>query len=280
MTKQEEQWMDEIYDEKKADGSLDREEVETQDRLAVAHHNDNIMNRVDDFDPYHNRVAFCMFLDDIKEHIDCLDLIKAYPNSGRIDGDSINFDDTVRDNYLTTRINNYSYALDPYGYNDVYESQSEGFDTIKSWLYDKELMQQLFDASKEMYEDIYDKSYTPFDYPRSCGGNEHYKMFYTGPGYPEVTESVIKDYGLAVGMKHHYWATESSCYAGMYNGDTYVLYDDINNLPESFQQDAMLALSQARNLPRHVAEQENIKDKDIDIVKQADVAADYQVDGY
>ncbi len=277
LTEEQEKWLSEIYDEKRADGSLDREEEETRNMMSVAYHNDNVMNKADDFDPYHNRIAFCMFLDDIKEHIDCLDIIKQYPNSGRVFESSYGFDDEIRDNYFATRINNYSYALDPYGYNDVYESQSEGFDTIKSWLYDEEKMQQLFDASKEMYEDIYGVPYKTYDYPHACNFDVHYKMFYTGPGYPEVTEAVIKDYGMAVGMRHHYWATESSCYDGMYNGDTYVLYDDINNLPESMQKDAMLALSQARNLPRHVAEQESIKSQEVDIVKTAEEFDEYDV---
>ena len=38
--------------------------------------------------------------------------------------------------------------------------------------------------------------------------------------------------------KHIFWGTEGPSFKGFYNGDTYVLFDDINKLPESVKQDA------------------------------------------
>ena len=39
--------------------------------------------------------------------------------------------------------------------------------------------------------------------------------------------------------KHLYWANESQLYNGIYNGDTFILFNDINLLPEDFKLDAI-----------------------------------------
>jgi hypothetical protein len=64
--------------------------------------------------------------------------------------------------------------------------------------------------------------------------------FYTGPGY-NVTKDDVLRYGEGVGMSKVYWATEASNYSGHYNGDTYILYEDKENLPEAMRPDAARA---------------------------------------
>ena len=39
--------------------------------------------------------------------------------------------------------------------------------------------------------------------------------------------------------KHIFWGTEGGGYKGFYNGDTYVLFDDVEKLPEDVKQDAL-----------------------------------------
>lgn len=47
--------------------------------------------------------------------------------------------------------------------------------------------------------------------------------------------------------KHIFWGTEGSGYKGFYNGDTYVLFDDINKLPQDIKQDALANCKGYRN---------------------------------
>ena len=61
--------------------------------------------------------------------------------------------------------------------------------------------------------------------------------FYTGPGYQTTKDDVLK-YGESVGMDKVYWATDASNFSGNYNGDTFVLYGDKENLPEAMRKDA------------------------------------------
>lgn len=73
---------------------------------------------------------------------------------------------------------------------------------------------------------------------RPCGGEEgKYHMFYTGPGYNTTRDDVLA-YGEKVGMNKVYWASDSSNYTAFYNGDTFVLYGDKENLPEDMRKDA------------------------------------------
>ena len=80
--------------------------------------------------------------------------------------------------------------------------------------------------------------------------NENYWMFYSGEFYnanidtianwarfnkPELFNDMSND---EIGHKHLYWATESTSYEGVYNGDTYVLFHAINKLPEDLKIDA------------------------------------------
>ena len=59
---------------------------------------------------------------------------------------------------------------------------------------------------------------------------------YTGHGYPSVAEIEAK--AKAEGFTHSYWASENS-YHGMYNGDTVVVYCNVDDLPESYRLDAI-----------------------------------------
>lgn len=84
-----------------------------------------------------------------------------------------------------------------------------------------------------------------------CGGdNSNYFMFYTGPGYG-ISKEDIANWGKFVYNnlfgdmsieeimhKHIYWATDSMNYASMYNGDTWVLYNNITLLPTDKRIDA------------------------------------------
>lgn len=83
-----------------------------------------------------------------------------------------------------------------------------------------------------------------------CGGDmENYWMFYTGPGY-KTTDVMVANWARyelpefeslddeEIIKRHIYWGTESMQYKGFYNGDTYVLYNNINALPEDKKFDA------------------------------------------
>lgn len=63
-----------------------------------------------------------------------------------------------------------------------------------------------------------------------------FEMHYTGIGYPSMSE--IEADGKTRGAKYSYWASECG-YVAMYNGDTVVLYDDIENVPENYVEDAI-----------------------------------------
>ena len=63
-----------------------------------------------------------------------------------------------------------------------------------------------------------------------------FEMHYTGGHYPTMKD--INADGKSRGAKYSYWASEWG-YSGFYNGDTVVLYDDLNNVPEEFKADAM-----------------------------------------
>ena len=60
--------------------------------------------------------------------------------------------------------------------------------------------------------------------------------FYTGLGYPTVDEIITE--AKANGFTHYYWASEIG-YHGFYNGDTVVVYNRVEDLPESYQKDAI-----------------------------------------
>ena len=80
------------------------------------------------------------------------------------------------------------------------------------------------------------------------GGDEHYAMFYCysseGPVVPRVLEYARLVYpNLAplsdkeIEEKYMYWGSECGFHA-MYNGDTWVVFDNINNLPQDMRLDA------------------------------------------
>lgn len=84
----------------------------------------------------------------------------------------------------------------------------------------------------------------------SCGGDgSNYFCFYSGSGYENNNPDLIANFaqenvdGLKsvsvdeIKSKHLYWASEVG-YKGLYNGDTWVLFDDIEKLPKSLQEDA------------------------------------------
>lgn len=86
----------------------------------------------------------------------------------------------------------------------------------------------------------------------SCGGDDiNYWMFYTGPGYLNNTRENIAHWARYVLQniffdmsieeiinKHIYWGTDEGKFKSFYNGDTYILYKDLNKLPENMQYDA------------------------------------------
>lgn len=87
-----------------------------------------------------------------------------------------------------------------------------------------------------------------------CGGDKvNYWLFYTGSGYRNATKENIAQWARYVLQdiffdmtveqimnKHIYWGTESGSYKSFYNGDTYVLYNSLEKLPEDMQYDAQL----------------------------------------
>lgn len=65
---------------------------------------------------------------------------------------------------------------------------------------------------------------------------ELWKPYYTGIGYPGVSEITAE--AKANGFTHYYWASEYG-YHGFYNGDTVVVYNRVEDLPECYQPDAL-----------------------------------------
>lgn len=62
-----------------------------------------------------------------------------------------------------------------------------------------------------------------------------YEMHYVGPGYPsrdEIEREAVKN-----GFTHSYWATEYG-YNAFYNGDTIVVYNSTEDMPEDMKKDA------------------------------------------
>lgn len=62
-----------------------------------------------------------------------------------------------------------------------------------------------------------------------------YEKHYTGCGYPSMKE-IEKD-AVKRGFIYSYWASEYG-FKDLYNGDTVVVYDDIDSLPELMREDA------------------------------------------
>lgn len=83
------------------------------------------------------------------------------------------------------------------------------------------------------------------------GDKENYWYFYSGAGYNASPES-IANWALfelrntdflnmsieEIMSKHIYWGTDSPTYKAFYNGDTYVLFLNLNHLPEDMKEDA------------------------------------------
>lgn len=91
---------------------------------------------------------------------------------------------------------------------------------------------------------------------KPCGeNNESYWMFYTGPGYKNVTRETVADYARfelsafkdmdseEIMHKHLYWGTESAEFKEYYNGDTFILFTNLNTLPEKMRLDAEKSLN-------------------------------------
>ena len=87
----------------------------------------------------------------------------------------------------------------------------------------------------------------------SGGDKENYYMFYvdnqgsyagnTADNIAQFAKENIPELsGLttnAIKSKHMYWATDSGSFDGMYNGDTCVLFVDVNKLPGGLRTDAI-----------------------------------------
>ena len=111
----------------------------------------------------------------------------------------------------------------------------------------KAYMKEIEKADAEKKRNKYDTVNINEDKLQPQGGVEgKYHIFYTGQGY-NVTADDVLEYGKTVGMSHVYWGTDAVNFSGSYNGDTYVLYEDIENLPESYQEDARNALIAEEN---------------------------------
>lgn len=64
-----------------------------------------------------------------------------------------------------------------------------------------------------------------------------YEMHYTGFGYPSREE--IEREAKEKGFTHSYWASEMVYgYEGFYNGDTVVVYNSTDDMPEPMKRDA------------------------------------------
>lgn len=83
------------------------------------------------------------------------------------------------------------------------------------------------------------------------GDRENYWLFYTGSGYSSTKESIanwalyeLRDTDFLnmsieeIMYKHIYWGTDTSNHKAFYNGDTYILFLDVNKLPQDMQSDA------------------------------------------
>lgn len=84
-----------------------------------------------------------------------------------------------------------------------------------------------------------------------CGGDDNnYYMFYCGHGYEHNSYETIAQFAREkfphlkdlsdqeIKDKHIYWGTESPSFEAMYNGDTFVLFDDADKLPDDKKADA------------------------------------------
>lgn len=63
-----------------------------------------------------------------------------------------------------------------------------------------------------------------------------YEMHYLGYGYPTMDQ--IESEAKKKGFTHSFWASEYG-YHDMYNGDTVVVYNCIEDMPKLMQLDAM-----------------------------------------
>ena len=69
---------------------------------------------------------------------------------------------------------------------------------------------------------------------------EHMMMFYVGPG--GYLQKDILDYAKSKGHNYFYWGSDEAWsydFHGGYNGDTIVTYDDADNLPDWYRDDAI-----------------------------------------
>ena len=121
------------------------------------------------------------------------------------------------------------------------------------------------DLEKEPYEgaDLNTGELIPFtkkeiecikkSYIKPDGGDrENYWYFYCAKG---ITPTIIANYARfefeelffdmsieTIINRHIYWGTDNFQFNGNYNGDTYVLYNNLNLLPEDLKKDAEAAL--------------------------------------
>ena len=65
-----------------------------------------------------------------------------------------------------------------------------------------------------------------------------FELHYTGVGYPSKRE--IEADAKQRGFTHSYWATDWSYgYTGDYNGDTVVVYKNVDEMPDVYKHDAL-----------------------------------------
>ena len=65
-----------------------------------------------------------------------------------------------------------------------------------------------------------------------------YEFHYTNFGYPSTQE--IEKQALKFGFTHSFWATDASIlYKNFYNGDTIVVYDNLDGMSEALREDAL-----------------------------------------
>ena len=87
------------------------------------------------------------------------------------------------------------------------------------------------------------------------GDKTNYWMFYTGPGYKTTKENIanwakftipeFKDMSIDEIIKLHIYFGTDECshygiYKAFYNGDTYILYNNINELSPEYKEDALM----------------------------------------
>ena len=63
-----------------------------------------------------------------------------------------------------------------------------------------------------------------------------YELHYTGIGYPSMKE--IGQKAKKKGFTHMYWASEIG-FSALYNGDTVVVYNSLEDMSEPMRQDAI-----------------------------------------